>query len=246
MSVCRSPADGASTLRLFRNDPRRVWHPGIVHSGYRVIGMGCREDRSAILHYEPVTLEPEMREAKVDYYRQHGSEGRSEAFYQSTRGPERRHVVPGPALESSSRVERRAGLVVPGIVAVPDARATLPWKATLDVSMPSEAVSGASVMAEVNARNLGRLAWEPLSHWPILHLSFHVLNADGAAVRFEGERFSLPRVVEPGESARFLIVFSAPEEPDEYIIEWDLVSEGESWFADCGNETARASLRVIA
>ena len=52
-------------------------------------------------------------------------------------------------------------------------------------------------------------------------------------------------MVEPGESARFLLDFLAPGDPGEYVIEWDLVSEGECWFADCGGGTARALLRVV-
>ena len=236
-------------LRLFRNDPRRVWHPGIVHSGYRVIGMGCREDRTAILHYEPVTLDPGAREAKVGYYRQHGSGGRSEAHYQSTEGCERHAVVPGPPAMTGRygwrRFRRRARRVVSGVVAVPPAPAAEPWRASLEVHMQHEVVRGTLVLAEVNAHNTGPLAWEPLSHWPRLHLSFHVRTADGELVRREGDRFPLPRVVEPGESVRFLVDFHAPNEPGEYVIEWDLVSEDDRWFAAWGNETVRAPLRVI-
>jgi hypothetical protein len=232
-------------LRLFRNDPRRVWHPGVVHSGYRVMGAGCREDRTSILHYEAVVLDPEEREAKVEYYRRHGSQGRSEAMYGPTRGRERRRVAPGPAATSPGRAAPRAGRVITGVLPVPPAPARPPWRASLDVEMAREAVAGASVLADVTARNTGRLAWEPFGAWPLLHLSYHVRRPDGEVVRRDGERFNVPRAVEPGESARFLLDFPAPGDPGEYVIEWDLVSEGECWFADCGSETARAFLRVV-
>jgi hypothetical protein len=54
-------------LRLFRNDRRRVWHPGILHSGFRVVGAARHESRTAILHYEPVVLSEDERRAKIAY-----------------------------------------------------------------------------------------------------------------------------------------------------------------------------------
>jgi hypothetical protein len=232
-------------LRLFRNDLRRVWHPGIVHSGYRVMGPGCREDRTAILHYEPVTLDAAAREAKVEYYRRHGSEGRSDAAYQSMSSGDRRVLAPGPAAPAAPG-GARAGRVVPGVVRVPAKPDAPSWGAALEVSMTPRVEAGGQVLAELQVRNTGRLAWMPGGAWPQLHVSFHVLTPAGEIVRFEGDRFPLPRVVEPGESARVLLDVQAPRDPGDYLIEWDLVSEGERWFADCGGTTARAPLTVTA
>jgi len=232
-------------LRLFRRDLRRVWHPGIVHSGYRVMGAGCCEHRAAILHYEPVVLTSGERAAKIDYYRQHGSEGRSERSYQTIEGHERREVVPGPA-RVVRRALQRSARVIPEVMRVPPVPKTAPWGATLDVRMADGARTGDMIMVEVVACNTGALAWEAMSEWPQLHLSCHIRTAAGDDVQWNGPRVALPRVVEPGESATLLFSFPAPQDPGDYVIEWDLVSEGESWFADCGSETARTRLRVTA
>jgi hypothetical protein len=77
-------------------------------------------------------------------------------------------------------------------------------------------------------------------------LSFHLRRANGEVVRFDGDRFPLPRVVEPGDTATFLINLVAPEETGEYVFEWDVVSEGECWFAGCGSQTVQTMLRVVA
>jgi hypothetical protein len=222
-----------------------VWHSGIVHSGYRVIGIGCHEHRTAILHYEPVTLRPDERQAKIDYYREHGSEGKSDAAYGPMPAGSRRETTSGAAEHSRSRVAARAGRVVPGILPVPPVPAAPPWGASLNVTMPHEVVAGGAVLVELNARNTGQLVWESSAAWPRLNLSFHVRRANGEVVRFDGDRLALPRSVEPGDAAVFLINFHAPSEPGDYIIEWDFVSEGECWFADCGNSTLKTMLRVV-
>jgi hypothetical protein len=233
-------------LRLFRNDPGRVWHPGLVHSGYRVMGPGCHEDRTAVLHYERLVLDSEAHEAKIEYYRRCGSEGRSESLYGPAAGRDRAALAPGPAQRSGRRLARRAGRLVPGIEPVPTAPAAPPWRASLDVRMAPRAAGGASVLTEVVARNVGPLAWDAFGAWPDLRLSYHVRRPEGDVVLWDGERFALPRVVEPGESARFLVVLAAPHEAGRYVIEWDLLSEAECWFADCGSATASAPLEVVA
>jgi hypothetical protein len=232
-------------LRLFRNQPARVWHTSKVHSGYRVMGLGCREDRTAILHYEPLALTAAEREAKVAYYRAHGGEGRSEETYQSTVGWERRPLAPRPAAAATTR-RARAGQLIAEVVAVPEAPATPPWGAALEVRIPETAGCRTMVLAEVTAHNTGRLDWvPPAGWWPQLHLSYHLLSVAGALVRWDSERIPMPRVVAPGESARSIFTFRAPDEPGSYVLEWDLVSEGECWFAECGGRTARVPLQVI-
>lgn len=230
-------------LRLFRRDLRRIWHPAIVHSGYRVMGAGCFEDRTSILHYEPLVLTPEERAAKIDYYRQHGSEGRSERNYGTIAGQPCRHVVPGPAT-AVRHPRSQPARVLPEVVAVPPVPTSMPWGAALDVRMAGEAGAGRQISVEVLAANTGALAWEAMSVWPQLHLSCHIRTADGENVQWNGPRVTLPRVVEPGDSTRMLFAFRAPDEPGDYEIEWDLVSEGECWFADCGSATSMTRLRV--
>ena len=232
-------------LRLFRNDPGRVWHNGTVHSGYRVMGPGCWEDRSAVLHYETVVLTSEERERKVDFYRRHGSDGRSESYYRAPGNAERREVTPGPAPSTGERPRERRGRVIPGIEPVPGVPTVPPWGAALKARMPSTAQCGAPVLVEILARNTGRLAWDTSGPgWPILHLSYHLTGEDGAGGLEEGERFRLPRVVEPGGETRCHLTVRAPEKPGRYRFEWDLVSEGECWFADCGSRPAGVSMSV--
>jgi hypothetical protein len=228
-------------LRLFRNDPARVWHTGRIHSGYRVMGPGCREDRTAILHYEALVLTEAERQAKAALYRALGAE----EGYQSTAGRERRPLVAGPAA-GALRSRGRASRLLDGVEPVPERPAAPPWGAALEVQMPASARCGEGIVAEVVAHNTGHLDWLPQGgSWPFLNLSHHLLTSSGLLVRRDGERIPMPRVVAPGESARFLFDFRAPDAAGSYLVEWDLVSEGECWFAECGGQTARVPLLVL-
>ncbi|HVO12839.1 MAG TPA: hypothetical protein VMX54_19010 [Vicinamibacteria bacterium] len=227
-------------LRLFRNHPARVWHTGRIHSGYRVMGPGAHEDRTAILHYEALVLSEAERQAKAAVYRALGSA----EDYHSTAGRERRPLVPGPAA-GAPRPRGRPGRLLDGVEAAPERPATPPWQATLEARMPASVRCGEAVVVEVLARNTGRLDWlPPGSSWPHLNLSHHLLTSAGLVVRRDGERIPVPRIVAPGESVRFLFNLRAPETAGRYIVEWDLVSEGECWFAECGSRTARVALHV--
>ncbi|HXY41446.1 MAG TPA: hypothetical protein VEQ10_17350 [Vicinamibacteria bacterium] len=229
-------------LRLFRNHPGRVWHTGRIHSGYRVMGPGAHEDRTAILHYETLVLSEAERQAKAAAYRALGADESS--HYHPTAGRERRPLVPGPAA-AGPRPRGRAGRLLAGVETVPERPATPPWGATLEARMPASARCGEALVVEVLARNTGRLDWlPPGSSWPYLNLSHHLLTSSGLVVRRDGERVPMPRVVSPGESVRFLLNLRAPETPGCYLVEWDLVSEGECWFAECGSRTARVPLQV--
>lgn len=231
-------------LRLFRNRPSYVWHPGKLHSGYRVMGPGCREERGSILHYEPVIEDDEARARKLGSYREHVDSGLWESFYGPKSGPRRRVETP-PAASVSGR--RTAARVIEEVCPVPKYPATPPWSAALEVRMPPTAVTGEPILIDVLAQNTGSLVWTPhATGWPRLSLSYHLSTHDGEVLAWDGERIPVPREVEPGMGARFLWTIPAPPEPGHYRLEWDLVCEGDCWFSELGSPTVLVDLEVVA
>ena len=59
-------------------------------------------------------------------------------------------------------------------------------------------------------------------------------------------RCPVTQFVSPGATALFLYTLNAPLSAGQYVLEFDLVSEGECWFADCGSATASGTLDVVA
>jgi len=105
--------------------------------------------------------------------------------------------------------------------------------------------AGEWLIAEVTAHNTGIVAGTPAAdRWPLLHLGTHLRRDDGEAIIWDGPRTPVPRFVAPGQVVTFICHFQAPENPGRYIVEWDLVSEHECWFASCGSTVLRTPLEV--
>ena len=231
-------------LRLFRNDPRRVYYPTRIHAGYRVMGTPCFEDRAAFLHYHLLIRGDAERAARMTLYREYGSGGLCEEYYDPPRDTPRARVEI-PPLPPPSRIPERTGRVVDEIIDL-DALPEFPgWRARLEPAPLPPMRASARILTEVVATNTGTLSWLPTNRFPsspLLNLSYHLYRGEQVVQR--DERFPIPRVVDPGESTRFLCVLPAPSEPGEYRLEWDMVSELECWFAQAGSTPASVTLTV--
>jgi hypothetical protein len=72
-----------------------------------------------------------------------------------------------------------------------------------------------------------------------------LLDEDGGMLEFDRDRVELPRFVPPGDQVTFICSLRAPSSPGLYILEWDMVSESECWFAACGSAVRRTLLEVV-
>ena len=235
--------------RLFRNDRSLLWKPPSAHTLERILGPAAYETRCAILHFEPVWCSPEARAAKVARYHAAGGEVNTDPFYRIADDLPRR---PATRRVASAEPMRAAAPVVHRSVRKLIANELPPWSAKLvGTDMPATVRSGERVVVEVVLRNTGMLAWAPTytqwpaTQWPMLRLSYHLSTADGRAVdRDHAPRTLLPHWVKPGADVSFLVDFIAPDEPGEYVIGWDMVSENHCWFSDCGNQIVESRVRV--
>jgi hypothetical protein len=232
-------------LRLFRNDRRLVWCPPRAHQPYAVIGTGCLEDRTAIVHYERVVVDEDARRRKVVARRDRLGTGQYEEFYGPVEGVATKVLENRPApVEEVIPKEWTMGKLIEGIQA--GNRAPLPpWSAALSAPEANDCSPGRQFVTEVRAVNRGGLRWvPPQSGWPRLFLSYHLRDAQGAVLQWDGERTPVGRIVDPGGSMRLYAMVTAPAEPGDYLLEWDMVSEDECWFAECGSATATTAVHV--
>jgi LPS sulfotransferase NodH len=235
--------------RLFRNDRSLIWKPALAHSMYQLQGPGFYEERTSILHFEPLWCAPEERERKLASYRAAGAGAHTEEYYSPPAHAPRRTVTPRPPARSAPA---RAPGVLHAEVRELVAAELPPWCSVIsDVDLPRELRAGERVIVQATARNTGTLAWSPTyaqwpaNLWPLLRLSYHLFAADGTFVG-EGDRTQLPRFVPSGGEVTFITEFPAPAAPGEYVVQWDMISENSCWFAACGSTVYRSSLRVRA
>lgn len=230
-------------LRMFLNDATLVWKPPQPHSGYRVQGPGLFESRAAILHLEPVLCTGERRQKKLELYRELGGVAAAELPYATPPDDVRRPATLREPLAQAWRAPLRR--LHPG-VAAPDPAQAL-WKShVLYVDLSPQARPAEVMPVIVQARNTGRLTWAPFYMGRSAHirLGYHLYTNEGEMIQWDFTRLDLGGYTRPGEIATFLGCIQAPSTPGHYLLEWDLVSENEYWFADVGSVVLRTPLAV--
>lgn len=97
----------------------------------------------------------------------------------------------------------------------------------------------------VTAKNTGKGPWifENQQDLGVVKLGVHLFDAENDMIDFDYYRLPITSIVEAGDSYQFEASIPMPK-PGEYLIEFDLVAEGVSWFQRCGMETTTAKLTV--
>jgi len=75
-------------------------------------------------------------------------------------------------------------------------------------------------------------------------LGNHWLLKDGGMLQFDDGRASIPKDVAPGESCEMELTVRAPDYGDDYLLELDMVQEGNSWFKDYGPQSVQLRVHV--
>jgi SAM-dependent methyltransferase len=116
---------------------------------------------------------------------------------------------------------------------------------TLDAP-PTRMRAGETYEFAVTVASRGRAGW--VSRGIPLRLSYHVwrLTPSGREIAaFDNERTRLGSLISPGDPQTFVVTVSLGE-PGVYEIEFDLVHEGHTWFAERGGRPATATVTVTS
>jgi len=121
----------------------------------------------------------------------------------------------------------------------------LEWGAEfLAHNTPAHLTIGQTVDVALRIANIGKQTWEADGEHPV-HVGYHWLTLHGAHISDVQElRTSLPGHVAPGEQVDFSAALAAPTTPGAYQLQWDLVAEGISWFADGSNQALVLPINV--
>jgi hypothetical protein len=103
---------------------------------------------------------------------------------------------------------------------------------------------GDRIPFRLKIKNSGKMAWSSEGEHPIF-LSYHLYQRDNyRTLQYDNRRFPLPRRIEPGQTFDMEIILRVPIEAKKYILQFDMVREGEAWFRDYGSRTAIIGLTV--
>jgi hypothetical protein len=104
--------------------------------------------------------------------------------------------------------------------------------------------AGGETTVPVRLENTGSRTWDASGPHPFA-LSYHLEDASGKSVTYDGLRTPLPLDVAPGNTVEVQAQIMAPSAQGSYVIEWDGVQEAVTWFSWEGTPVARTNLTVL-
>jgi hypothetical protein len=114
----------------------------------------------------------------------------------------------------------------------------------LGQAIPSQMAPGATLSVGLSIRNLGAIVWPHDGKKPV-KVSYHWTSEDGSTVYvLDGARTDLPNDVPPDQKIDIAATLRAPDRPGRYLLWWDLVHEGVTWFSDAGDAGRRLRVAV--
>jgi len=113
----------------------------------------------------------------------------------------------------------------------------------LSHTVPAEIRAGEVVSVTFRLRNEGSKTWVARGNNPV-RLGFHwYLNGQTVLVR-EDYRGTLPQNVAPRQEVTITTKVMAPDTPGRYVLQWDLVEEGVTWFSARGSRPLELQVEV--
>ena len=248
-------------LRFFRNLPSLVSFPGQLHTDYQVQGAGAYFSEGSLYHYALVDRSEHERRQKVAQY-ERISPGNSKPTYYfpdesvvvmlptpSDDPPWHGHSEPAVpshemargisvtdvSLEEMRRAERKEAHYPQDL-----------FKATVDcAACPPVLVAGRLHPVELRVRNESPYEWpSPGLGTPQILLSYRWLHSSGEPHRSLGVRTPLPMTLRPGDTVRVIANVLAPSQAGPYLLQWDPLIEGVTWFSTQGWRPLEIAVRV--
>ena len=95
--------------------------------------------------------------------------------------------------------------------------------------------------------NHSTLTWRSDPPNPI-NFSYHLLDRDGKMLKYDNPRTVFPQPIAPGQTATLTLKLGADlfPGPGQYRLDFDLVHEGQTWFAEKGSPTLTIPVTVTA
>jgi MoaA/NifB/PqqE/SkfB family radical SAM enzyme len=246
--------DGATPESYVRYRQR-----GDFKKAIRNLGLAAEEKQRAGLELPVVNWryilfawndsEAEMRRAR----KMAGDLGVDRLCWEITDHPEEafsRRFAPGTDEHASIRHEiwdhNNLGNAIPGCT--PRARIELrgPHLGGPGAEAPLEAPAGGTLSVQTRVRNLTRRPFAAQgSHGRrLVRLGAQLARRDGEMLNRDYARAWLPQTIAGGERADVVMDVPVPAEPGDYLLRFDLVSEGIDWFESCGSEPTVRPLHV--
>jgi hypothetical protein len=99
--------------------------------------------------------------------------------------------------------------------------------------LPVSGTASSTTTVPITLGNTSNFTWPSAGANPVT-LSYHWINSAGQTVVWDGLRTRLPADVPAGQLTQVQATLAFPSAPGTYLLRWDLVQEGVSWFSGKG------------
>jgi hypothetical protein len=117
------------------------------------------------------------------------------------------------------------------------------YGAAYSSGVPSAAIAGTTTSVPIIVTNNGNFPWVPGGANPVT-LSYHWTTPAGATVVWDGLRTKFTADLQPGQSVQLQANLAFPAAAGVYVLKWDLVHEGISWFSGKGVPASPKQIEV--
>lgn len=117
------------------------------------------------------------------------------------------------------------------------------YRAAYVGTLPANLGTGRQVTVRISVWNPGPLVWRSTGSYRV-DLGYHWLYPAGRVAVFEGIRSRLRADLFPGHRQTVLARVRAPLTPGRYLLVWDMIQEGVSWFSLKSGHYTGAPVRV--
>ncbi len=101
--------------------------------------------------------------------------------------------------------------------------------------------AGGAVTVPLTVKNTGSLTWDPAQ---LFDVAYHITTWSDATFVWDGARTTLPSAVAPGQSVTLNAGVRLPMTAGSYVIKFEVVREGVTWFSSQGVPTGNVALQV--
>lgn len=95
-------------------------------------------------------------------------------------------------------------------------------------------------------KNKGKLIWDSNGDNPV-NVSYHILDLNGNIIKYDNPRFYFSKAVKRGQENEVTVSIKGDNFPQtgKYLIEFDLVQEGKTWFKEQGAKTLKLEVSIV-
>lgn len=124
-----------------------------------------------------------------------------------------------------------------------------PWRASLTCDASEVILKSTEITSiPVHIENLGTEIIQSTSSENTVFLSFHLLTKEGNSIAHDNDRYAIPEPIRKNQQKTVAAVLDNTKmklRPGNYIVEFDLVKEGEFWFSEKESKALKIPMKVI-